>query len=99
MATEPMNDAKSALGMIKDITPLLERWAASGTPEPTQVAAIAGPVKGSSDAYEEMLELRTELMKQSTANLDRMIGYQLAKGAREGQGTPLWKWLSGDRAS
>jgi len=94
-----VNDAKSALGLLKDAMPLIERWASITAPDVTQVAAppSAAAARVADDAFEAMIDLRTTLVKQTDANLHRMIGYQLIKGMREGQGVPLYKWLAGDR--
>jgi len=92
------SDAKSALALLKEVTPMIEKWASATPPEPTTVASPA--VNASRvNAYEEMVELRSELVKHNDAQLSRMIGLQLIKGAREGQGVPLSRWLAGDRAA
>lgn len=89
-------DMKTALGMLKDITPTLEKYAGQSP----AVEAVASPeVPTGFQAYEDMMNLRQELIRQPEANLDRMIGYQLVKGAAEGQGVPLNRWLAGDRAA
>lgn len=94
-------DAKAALGLLKDITPLIEKWATAAPPAADSIASPsrADAVNSYAHSYEEMHDLRSSLIKQSDADLNRMISYQLVKGAREGQGVPLSQWLGGDRSA
>ncbi len=90
-----LDDARAALAMLKDITPTLEKWSAAPPPE-ERIAALPGTrtALAFEDAYERVLNLRSELSSVSNANLKRMIDHQLVKGAAEGQGIPLSRWAS-----
>jgi len=91
-------EAKSALGLLKDITPLIEKWAAQA-PATQPIEAVTPESRAGTDTWQEMMELRSSLVGQSDATLARMIGFQMVKGAQEQQGIPLGKWLQGDRAA
>lgn len=95
-----MADARAALGALKDITPMLEAYAASGPPAANKVSAPVGTAErfnaGAEDGFEKILDLRSNLMLHDNRTLNRMIGYQLQKGASEGMGVPLAAWAAGN---
>ncbi len=83
-------EANELLARLKEVQPLLEKVAEAPSEPP---ASLPGASKTASrDNYGEVVELRHRFLKESPANLNRMIQLQLVQGANEGMGVPLTRW-------
>lgn len=93
-------DAKNLSMALKDIQPLLEKYGETPSQSAladTEAVAVTPEARSIRNTYDDIVELRSDLILkfgQNPAALNRMIGQQMVKGAREGQGVPLHQWAN-----
>lgn len=93
-AVVTQEDAAALLAQLKDVQPILEKFAAAKPPVSEQTQAPAPAQKDVSMTYEQVIEARERFVRTPPADLYRMIGLQLRKGSDEGYGVPFTSWAN-----